>query len=61
MQVHVPQTANATFRTSPLAMDLKVSVTPTGLLAVAGLVTAILLSTAVLVRAAKTKHCRSEH
>lgn len=57
MQVHVPQTANATLRTSPLAMELTVSVTPTGLVAVAGLVTAILLSTAVLVRAAKTQHC----
>ncbi|MDY6924838.1 MAG: hypothetical protein SWI22_12890 [Pseudomonadota bacterium] len=44
-----PQTARLALKAGSAAMTLKVRVTPTGLLAIGGLVGTILLSTAVLV------------
>lgn len=48
-----PQTAVLTVSTRPLSISAKVEVTPQGMLAIAALVTGILLSTAVIVRVAK--------
>jgi len=47
------QTASFSLATRPLSIDAKVEVTPSGLLAIAALVTGILLATSVLVRTAK--------
>ncbi|MFN3669748.1 MAG: hypothetical protein ACK4VY_10600 [Brevundimonas sp.] len=44
-----PQTARLDLKAGPAALTVDVQVTPTGLLAIGGLVGAILLSTAVLV------------
>ncbi|RDI24176.1 hypothetical protein [Pseudacidovorax intermedius] len=49
-----PQTAILNVSTRPFSISAKVEVTPGGMLAIAALVTGILLSTAVIVRVAKS-------
>ena len=47
------QSATLTVSTRPFAVNLNVEVTPGGLLAIAALVSGILLSTAVIIQSAK--------
>ncbi|MET3515842.1 hypothetical protein ABIC63_003628 [Pseudacidovorax sp. 1753] len=48
-----PQTAVLNVSTRPFSVSARVEVTPGGMLAIAALVTGILLSTALIVQAAK--------
>jgi len=48
-------TASFSLKRHPLSIEASVAITPGGLLAIAALVSGILLSTAVLVRAAKKR------
>jgi len=47
-----PQTARARLRAGPVRLDVKVAISPLGLLAIGGLVAAILLSVPPIIRAA---------